>query len=251
MFVILILSFLVRSVELPPLSGTATFRTSINIRTDTSLNAEIVGTYGQGQSANYEGIYRDYDDPDRIWISYIAYSGSRRYICVLNPDGTIYADIVGSSGQKWPSSTSGGKHSVSENGVNLVAQFEGFRSSAYQDQGGVWTIGYGHTSGVKSGDTITEARAKELLLSDLQIAANAVNSYSLNINQNQFDALVSITFNIGTGAFADSTLLKRVKANPNDYAGITDAFKMWVKVGSSTSQGLVNRRTKEAALYCS
>ena len=137
---------------------------------------------------------------------------------------------------------------TSQNGVNFIKRHEGLRLKAYQDVAGVWTIGYGSTGGVREGDTINEAQAKTLLSEDLQTAEREVNRHKLNINQNQFDALVSFTFNIGTGAFRRSTLLKRVKANPND-PDIANQFKRWVYGGGKVIPGLVRRRNEEAKLY--
>ncbi|MFC2997353.1 lysozyme [Acinetobacter sichuanensis] len=135
--------------------------------------------------------------------------------------------------------------------MDLICSFEGLRLNAYDDGVGVWTIGYGTTviNGikVKKGDTCTEAQAKQYMASDLKKFEAAVNKVQVPLNQNQFDALVSLTYNIGTGAFADSTLLK--KLNVGDYKGAAAQFDVWVKAGGKRMQGLVNRRAKEKALF--
>lgn len=91
---------------------------------------------------------------------------------------------------------------TSENGLDLIKQFEGYRDTAYKCPAGVWTIGWGHTKGVKEGDRIDTARAEELLSSDLQVFEKAVNDADFpSLTQNQFDALVALTYNIGPSNF--------------------------------------------------
>ena len=119
---------------------------------------------------------------------------------------------------------------------------------AYQDVAGVWTIGYGSTGGVREGDTINEVQAETLLSEDLRTAEREVNRHKLNINQNQFDALVSFAFNIGTGAFRNSTLLKRIKIDVN-HPDIPNQFNRWIYGGGKVLPGLVRRRNEEAKLY--
>jgi lysozyme len=110
------------------------------------------------------------------------------------------------------------------------------------------TIGYGHTSGVKDGDTCTPAEATNFLIDDLATAEAAVNQECTNINQNQFDALVSFVFNVGVGAFKRSTLLKCVQANPQNQ-NIAYEFSRWNKAGGQALRGLIRRRKEEAELY--
>ena len=137
---------------------------------------------------------------------------------------------------------------TSEKGINLIATHEGLKLKAYQCPAKVWTIGYGHTKGVKQGDVITKEKAIEFLKEDLKEAENAVNKNLQNLNQNQFDALVSFVFNVGAGSFQDSTLLKKVKANPNDKS-IADEFAKWDKAKGDTLPGLTKRRKAESDLY--
>ena len=143
--------------------------------------------------------------------------------------------------------------SVSNLGVDLICGFEGKRLVAYDDGVGVWTIGFGTTiypNGikVKKGDTCTEAQAKEYMAHDLKKFELAVNgAVTVPLNQNQFDALVSLAYNIGTNAFKNSTLVK--KLNAGDYRGAADQFDVWVNAGGKRMQGLVNRRAREKALY--
>lgn len=137
---------------------------------------------------------------------------------------------------------------TSSNGIKLIKQFEGCKLTAYKCPAGVWTIGYGHTAGVKSGQKITQAQADTYLKSDLKKFENAVNScVKVSINQYQFDALVSFTYNCGAGALKTSTLLK--KLNKKDYAGAAKEFAKWNKANGKVLDGLTKRRAAEAQLF--
>jgi len=137
---------------------------------------------------------------------------------------------------------------TSDKGIEFIKRHEGLRLKAYQCPAGVWTIGYGSTGGVRPGDVITEAQAEVKLREDLRTAENEVNRHKLNINQNQFDSLVSFTFNVGSGNFRSSTLLKRIKENPN-HPDIKNQFNRWIYAGGKVLHGLIKRRAEEAKLY--
>lgn len=139
--------------------------------------------------------------------------------------------------------------SYSNNGLALTEQFEGCRLSAYQDQVGVWTIGYGHTGpGVGPGLTITQDQANALLLSDIAAAASYVNqTVTVPIQQNQFDALVDFAFNLGRAALGNSTLLRLV--NAGNFAGAEAQFPLWDHAGGQVVAGLLRRRQAEAAMF--
>lgn len=146
---------------------------------------------------------------------------------------------------------------VSKNGLELIKKYEGFRSAPYKCPAGVPTIGYGATyypdgKRVKMTDApITEKQATEMLKNMLVGYEKAVDTYCIDtINQNQFDALVSFAYNVGTNALKNSTLLKKLNVNANDPT-IKDEFMKWVKAGGKTLKGLVTRRTEEATLYFS
>ena len=139
---------------------------------------------------------------------------------------------------------------TSRKGIEFIKAHEGLRLDAYLCPAGVPTIGYGHTHGVKMGDRITEEQAEKFLIDDLAVAETEVNRYGLHLTQNQFDALVSFVFNVGVGNFRSSTLLKRLKANPND-PDIANQFKKWVYGNGKVLPGLVRRREDEAKLYFS
>lgn len=145
------------------------------------------------------------------------------------------------------------KYSLSDNGMKLLEQFEGLRLEAYLDSARIATIGWGsikypNGNKVKLGDKITKAQAKEYKLHDLKEFENTVNtSVKVPLTQNQYDALVSLSYNIGSSAFKNSTLLK--KLNSGDYKGAAEQFLVWNKVNSKKVQGLVNRREAERNLF--
>ena len=137
---------------------------------------------------------------------------------------------------------------TSRKGIEFIKAHEGLRMNAYLCPAGVPTIGYGHTYNVKMGDRITEKQAERFLIGDLIVAETEINRYGFDLTQNQFDALVSFVYNVGAGNFRSSTLLKRLKANPND-PDIANQFKRWVYGGGKVLPGLVRRRNEEAKLY--
>tara|TARA_R110000787_G_scaffold579_10_gene2112 strand:- start:2032 stop:2739 length:708 start_codon:yes stop_codon:yes gene_type:complete len=141
---------------------------------------------------------------------------------------------------------------VSETGLNLVKRFEGLSTMAYRCPAGVLTIGYGHTSGVSEGDTLTEEACTELLKDELRLYANLVLAcITVPLTQHQLDALTSFTFNVGIGAFKSSTALRKI--NASDFDAVPAELLRWDKatVGGELTvlKGLVRRRTAEAALF--
>ena len=136
---------------------------------------------------------------------------------------------------------------ISQNGLNLIMQFEGCRLRAYQCSAGVWTIGYGHTVGVRQGQTITQAQAEEYLKQDCKKFENYVNNKSYvpiteQLNQNQFDALVSFAYNCGQGN------LKTLCAGRST-AQIAAALPKYNKAAGKVLSGLVRRRVAEQKLF--
>lgn len=139
---------------------------------------------------------------------------------------------------------------VSQTGLGLIKKAEGLKTKAYRCPAGILTIGYGHTHNVKEGDTCTPEQAgvwlkEDCLVAELTIRANV----KVPLSQNQFDALVSFIFNLGSGNFVGSTLLK--KLNAGDYAGAAAEFDRWVNAGGRELPGLVERRAVEKALFLS
>jgi lysozyme len=143
--------------------------------------------------------------------------------------------------------------SISPEGIDLIKRFEGLRLEAYQDVAGIWTIGYGHTGpDVHEGQVITEAEAEELLRRDLQRFEDGVDAaVRVPFVQSMFDALVSLSFNIGVAAMRGSTAIKRM--NKRDYIGAAEAITWWNKARINgvlqEVAGLTRRRAAEAALY--
>jgi lysozyme len=137
----------------------------------------------------------------------------------------------------------------SVNGLSLTEKFEGFSSNAYQDQVGVWTIGYGHTGpDVAAGRTITLAQAQALLAQDVSIAAACVNAVvTVKLTQQEFDALVDFVFNLGAGAFKGSTMLRNL--NAGNFTSAAAQFDLWDRAGGAVVAGLLRRRQAEAALF--
>lgn len=135
-------------------------------------------------------------------------------------------------------------------GLELIKEFEGCRLTAYKCPANVWTIGYGHTKGVKQGQKITQSEAEELLKNDLKTYESYVNKYvKVSLNQNQFDALVSFTYNCGGGSLKNSLLL--TKLNKGDYSGAANEFPRWNKAGGRVLAGLIRRRKAEKDLFLS
>lgn len=142
---------------------------------------------------------------------------------------------------------------ASENGVALIKRFEGLELEAYQDIAGIWTIGYGHTGpDVVAGQKISEREAEELLRRDLKPREDAVGRLvSVNLNQNEFDALVSFIYNVGEKNFRNSTARRRL--NSGDRVGAAEALTWFNKatVGGvlRAVTGLTRRRAAERALF--
>jgi lysozyme len=139
----------------------------------------------------------------------------------------------------------------SKNGLLLTESFEGVRLTAYPDVRGVWTIGYGHTGpDVHPGLTITQAQAEQLLLGDVAHAVVAVNRcVTVDLNQDEFDALVDFAFNAGCGALEGSTLLKDL--NAGNYTAAEGQFAEWDYAAGKVVAGLLRRREAEAKLFSS
>lgn len=133
-------------------------------------------------------------------------------------------------------------------GVALIKEFEGFRPTAYKCPAGVWTLGYGQTEGVNEGSTCTYEEAEKTLLASIAWREASVNKHvKVPLKQNQFDALVSFVYNVGAGAFSNSTLL--FKLNNGDFAGAAAEFDKWAKAKHKVLPGLVARRTAERKMF--
>lgn len=132
--------------------------------------------------------------------------------------------------------------------VELIKHFEGCRLEAYLCPASVWTIGYGHTDGVREGDVIDQEAAEALLIEDLEEYEGYVNKMvEIALKQNEFDAIVSWTFNLGPVNLKESTLLNRINYGP--LSDVPFQLQRWNKAGGKILEGLVKRRAAEAALW--
>jgi GH24 family phage-related lysozyme (muramidase) len=144
---------------------------------------------------------------------------------------------------------------ISEEGLGLIKEFEGFRARAYRDAVGVWTIGFGHTSmagapAVTPDLVITREEGTDILRRDVEMFASGVReSVKVPLSAQQFSALVSFAYNVGLGAFRSSSVLKAV--NARDFAAVPRRLNLWVKAGGRILPGLVRRRAAEGALFLS
>lgn len=141
---------------------------------------------------------------------------------------------------------------TSQKGIDLIKEFEGYSERVYLCPGGVYTIGYGHTKGVQVGDTCTREKAEEYLKDDLRDTEEAVlDLVDVPLTQNQFDALVSLVYNIGSGNFYDSTIRKVINYKVSNIDEYRRAWMMWVKAQGRVLKGLVRRREAEFKLFSS
>ncbi len=137
---------------------------------------------------------------------------------------------------------------ISEEGISLIKKFEGCKLEAYQDAVGVWTIGYGHTKNVQEGQVIKQEEAESMLLHELLEYCDYVEkAVEVDLTQNQFDALVSWTYNLGPSNLNRSTMLKVV--NANNMGEVPTQIKRWNKAGGKVLDGLVRRRKAEALMF--
>lgn len=139
-------------------------------------------------------------------------------------------------------------NTLGSEGEALIKSFEKLRLTAYLDDGGVWTLGWGYTSGVKEGDSCTPEQAEDWFHEDTGSVVRRLNADIVtNVNQNQFDALCSFAYNVGVGAEGHSTLLKLI--NQRRFADASAEFPKWDHVKGTESSGLLRRRLAEQALF--
>jgi len=137
---------------------------------------------------------------------------------------------------------------ISQEGLSLIKKFEGCELNSYKCAAGVATIGYGSTHGIQMGMSISKARAEELLLEDISKFEDIVDkAVTVALDQHQFDALVSWTFNLGGGNLNSSTMLKVI--NAGDYEDVPEQIKRWNKANGKVLEGLIRRREAEALLF--
>ena len=143
---------------------------------------------------------------------------------------------------------------ISNKGLELIKEFEGFSANAYLCPAKIPTIGYGNTfwedgRKVRIGEQISQSKALELLefVANKDFADKIFPLIKVEVNQNQFDAMTSLAYNIGVGAFSNSTLLKRV--NAKDFIGAGNEFLKWDKSNGKPLLGLTRRRQREKELF--
>lgn len=138
----------------------------------------------------------------------------------------------------------------SQKAYDLIKHWEGVRLQSYQDEKGVWTIGYGCTGyNIVRGLTWTQSQADYALKDRVEAIGRILNGCIMSaITQNQFDSLLSLAYNIGQGAFRGSTILRLV--NKRQFEEAAKEFPKWCHIGGKTSTGLLNRRLSEQALFC-
>tara|TARA_R100001460_G_scaffold4971_4_gene13992 strand:- start:746 stop:1183 length:438 start_codon:yes stop_codon:yes gene_type:complete len=137
---------------------------------------------------------------------------------------------------------------ISQNGLELIKHFEGCELEAYKCAAGVWTIGYGHIKTAEEGMVISQSYADELLEGEIVEYEDYVNTaVTAPLSQDQFDALVSWTFNLGNGNLNASTMLKVL--NRGEYEEVPNQMKRWNKAGGKVLEGLIRRREAEANLF--
>lgn len=135
-------------------------------------------------------------------------------------------------------------------GIALIKQFESCRLTSYQDGAGIWTLGWGHAQGITQGMTCTQAQADDWFEEDISFVSKVVSGLvPPGLNPNQFSACVSLAYNIGTGRFASSTLLKLLRLSSGNYSAASAEFLRWDKVDGNVSDGLLERRTSEQKLF--
>lgn len=137
---------------------------------------------------------------------------------------------------------------ISNSGLSLIKRYEGCRLKAYKDSVGVWTIGWGNTSHAKAGIAITQQQAETFLKEDIVPVERVLNGIGVNFTQNQFDALCSWIFNLGTANFSSSTMRKYIVARKSDVE-ITDQLVKWHNAGGKPLTGLKRRRVTEANMF--
>ena len=138
---------------------------------------------------------------------------------------------------------------TSQYGIDLIKHFEGCELKAYKCPAGVWTIGYGHTKGVQPGDEWSEDHADHMLQVELEEYEGYVDKYvTAPLGQNQFDALVSWTYNLGGGNLSASTMLKVL--NAGEYEEVPNQMLRWNKAGGKVLEGLTRRRQAEGDMFC-
>eukprot|EP01094_Clydonella_sp_ATCC50884_P015965 TRINITY_DN26640_c0_g1_i1.p1 TRINITY_DN26640_c0_g1~~TRINITY_DN26640_c0_g1_i1.p1 ORF type:complete len:278 (-),score=47.07 TRINITY_DN26640_c0_g1_i1:116-871(-) len=217
---------------------------ALNVR-DSQCGA-VVDSLGNGAHVNISSVdgVKTCLGGTYNWVR-IAYGGNNRY------SGHVADDYLTKVTCPEAGATTT-THHINQAGLELIEVSEGWESCYYLDVAGYGTIGYGHlvtsSDPYGPGSCISKAEGEQLLLQDVKSAEDCVNKYvKVPLNDNQFSALVDFTFNLGCGAFRDSTLLS--KLNQGDYQSVCSELQRWVYAGGVVQPGLVTRRQRECDLF--
>ncbi len=198
-------------------------------------------------SSNYATASRDYNAASRVQNTKEAELNRSLAASQTSSSNSTGLTGVSNTSSTAPKGASTGKSS--DNMISALKGWEGLRTEAYRCPAGVWTIGYGHTSGVTAGQSISEAQAEQYLRQDLASFENDVSSMAqsagVKLSQGQFDALTSFAYNCGSGALQSSGILGMLKSGNIDAAA--SKLKEYVHGGGQVLPGLVSRRETEAS----
>ena len=137
---------------------------------------------------------------------------------------------------------------ISEDGLELIKKFEGCETSAYQDNVGVWTIGFGHTKGVEEGQTCSIEDAESMLADEMDEYEGYINNMvKVDLQQHEFDSLVAWVYNLGPTNLGESTMLKVL--NGGQFDRVPDEMNRWTRAGGEILEGLVRRRQAESLMF--
>ena len=140
------------------------------------------------------------------------------------------------------------KMKISEDGLELIKKFEGCETTAYQDSVGVWTIGFGHTKGVEEGQTCSIEDAESMLADEMDEYEGYINNMvKVDLQQHEFDALVSWVYNLGPTNLGESTMLKVL--NGGQFDRVPEEMNRWTRAGGKILEGLVRRRQAESLMF--
>lgn len=202
---------------------------------------EKVGAIGVSIGLEWGGNWKSIVDRPHFQLAYWGSTPQQLKALFKTPDVFIPTWVSNAS-------VSGMEYKTGSEGIALIQSFEGCKLNAYLCPAGVWTIGYGHTGAVSANMTISQSQADAFLRADLSKFEEAVKKYvTVPIHQNQFDALVSFSYNCGAGALQKSTLLKML--NTGDFVSVAAEFQKWNKSGGKVLLGLTRRREAERKLF--
>jgi GH24 family phage-related lysozyme (muramidase)/N-acetylmuramoyl-L-alanine amidase CwlA len=242
----------VTPIALVEKSGSTLTAVKLNVRTKPTTKSSIVQVLPARTPVQYKAILSEGEAVNNNAVWYVDTNGNFLW------SGGLILETTNESSPVVETQTT---LKPDQQCIDFIKSKEGLRLQAYQDSAGIWTIGYGtikfdNNRPVQKGDVITLAQAEQLLAKEIIEKSSKVNAAlkPIQLSKNKYNALVSFAYNVGIGALIKSTLLKRVKVNPDDDT-IRDAFMMWDKAHVDGQlvvvAGLKNRRKEEADMYFS